>query len=99
MYSLSGKGQVRLKPLSSEASMGPMVLRRAPSLPSLSQSTTWGSRERDRAVLAAAVYGLGGFWFLPGPGSPGSSGFLSSLYSSTFTLPLYCVTASALDIQ
>ena len=36
---------------------------------------------------------------LPGPGSPGSSGFLSSLLSSNFTLPLYSVTASALDIH
>ena len=43
--------------------------------------------------LALCGYGLCGFWFVPGPGSPGSSGFLSSLLSSTFTLPLYCVTA------
>ena len=43
-------------------------------------------------------YGLGGFWFLPGPGSPGSSGLLSSLFSSTFTLPVYGVTAFAKEI-
>ena len=40
-------------------------------------------------------YGLGGFRVLV---LLGSSGFLSSLLSSTFTLPLYCITAFALEI-